>query len=474
MTWETVIGLEVHAQLLTKSKMFCGCANKFGAPPNTLVCPVCLGLPGALPVPNEQAIRLATQAARALGCTVHPRSIFARKNYFYPDLPKGYQISQFDQPLATGGTIWCESPERGRIGIGVTRLHLEEDAGKSLHDRLPGKTAIDLNRAGTPLVEIVSEPDLRSPAEARAYLTTLKQILVYAEVSDCNMEEGSLRVDANISIRRPGDSKLGTKAEVKNMNSFANVERALIVEHDRQVALLESGGRVEQVTMLFNAAAGTVKPMRSKEESHDYRYFPDPDLPPLVLTPKWIEEQHAALPELPEPKRERFMTRYAITAYDAGVLAAERPVADYFESVVGAGAEAKAAANWVMGEAMSGYNETGRFGVSAERLSKLIGLVKEGVVSLQAAKRVYPELVAGNEEPRAVADRLGLIQVGDANTLGAWVAEVLAANPSEVERFRGGEAKLMGFFVGLVMKKSGGKADPKALQPLLTEKLRKK
>lgn len=473
MTWETVIGLEVHAQLLTKSKMFCGCANKFGAPANTLVCPVCLGLPGALPVPNEQAIRLATQAARALGCTVHTRSIFARKNYFYPDLPKGYQISQFDQPLATGGTIWCESPERGRIGIGVTRLHLEEDAGKSLHDRLPGKTAIDLNRAGTPLVEIVSEPDLRGPAEARAYLTTLKQILVYAEVSDCNMEEGSLRVDANISIRRPGDSKLGTKAEVKNMNSFANVERALIVERERQVALLESGGRVEQVTMLFNAVSGTVKPMRSKEESHDYRYFPDPDLPPLVLTPKWIEEQHAALPELPEPKRERFMTRYAITAYDAGVLASERPVADYFEAVVGAGAEAKAAANWVMGEAMSGYNEAGRFGVSAERLSKLIGLVKEGVVSLQAAKRVYPALVDGNEEPRAVAERLGLIQVGDASALGAWVEEVVAANPSEVERFRGGEVKLMGFFVGQVMKKSGGKADPKAVQPLLIEKLRK-
>jgi len=472
MTWETVIGLEVHVQLLTRSKMFCGCANKFGAPPNTLVCPVCLGLPGALPVPNEQAIRLATQAARALGCTVHTRSIFARKNYFYPDLPKGYQISQFDQPLATGGTIWCESPERGRIGIGVTRLHLEEDAGKSLHDRIPGNTAIDLNRAGTPLVEIVSEPDLRSPAEARAYLTILKQILVYAEVSDCNMEEGSLRVDANISIRRPGDPKLGTKAEVKNMNSFANVERALIVERDRQVALLESGGRVEQVTMLFNAASGTVKPMRSKEESHDYRYFPDPDLPPLVLTQKWIEEQHAALPELPEPKRERFMTRYAITAYDAGVLASERPVADYFEAVVGAGAEAKSAANWVMGEAMSGYNETGRFGVSAERLSKLIGLVKEGVVSLQAAKRVYPELVDGNEDPRAVAERLGLIQVGDADALGAWVEDVLAANPSEVERFRGGEVKLMGFFVGQVMKKSGGKADPKAVQPVLVEKLK--
>jgi len=291
-------------------------------------------------------------------------------------------------------------------------------------------------------------------------------------VSDCNMEEGSLRVDANISIRRPGDPKLGTKAEVKNMNSFANVERALIVERDRQVALLESGGRVEQVTMLFNAASGTVKPMRSKEESHDYRYFPDPDLPPLVLTQKWIEEQHAALPELPEPKRERFMTRYAITAYDAGVLASERPVADYFEAVVGAGAEAKSAANWVMGEAMSGYNETGRFSVGAERLSKLIGLVKEGVVSLQAAKRVYPELVDGNEDPRAVAERLGLIQVGDADALGAWVEDVLAANPSEVERFRGGEVKLMGFFVGQVMKKSGGKADPKAVQPVLVEKLK--
>jgi aspartyl-tRNA(Asn)/glutamyl-tRNA(Gln) amidotransferase subunit B len=471
MAWETVIGLEVHAQLLTKSKMFCGCANRFGAPPNTNVCPVCLGLPGALPVPNENAVRLATQAARALGCTVHETSVFARKNYFYPDLPKGYQISQFDRPLATGGEVRCESPERGRITVGITRLHLEEDAGKSLHDRLPGKTAIDLNRAGTPLVEIVSEPDLRSPAEARAYLTVLKQILVYCEVSDCNMEEGSLRVDANISIRRPGETRLGTKAEVKNMNSFANVERALLVERDRQIALVEAGGRVEQVTMLFNAGTGTVKPMRSKEESHDYRYFPDPDLPPLTLSRRWIEEQHAALPELPEPKRERFETLYAVTPYDAGVLAAERPLADYFEAVVAAGAEPKSAANWVMGEGLSSYNAAGRFDVLPSQLARLIGLVRDGVVSRQAAKRVFSELSSSTGDPRAVAERLGLLQVGDTGALAQWVDEVIAANAAEAARFRAGETKLMGFFVGQVMKKSGGKADPKAVQPVLQEKL---
>jgi len=348
MSWETVIGLEVHVQLLTRSKMFCGCSTRFGSTPNTQVCPVCLGLPGALPVPNGYAIELATRAALALGCAVHETSVFARKNYFYPDLPKGYQISQFDQPLATQGGIDIESPERGRITIGVTRLHVEEDAGKSLHDRLPGKTAVDLNRAGTPLAEIVSEPDIRSPAEARAYLTRLKQLLLYCQVSDCNMEEGSLRVDANISIRQPGETRLGTKTEVKNMNSFANVERALQVERDRQIRLVEGGGRVEQVTMLFNAGSGEVRPMRSKEESHDYRYFPDPDLPPLVLTRLWIEQQHAALPELPDARRDRFMTVLGLPPYDAGVLSAERPIADYYEAVVGEGAEPKMAANWVM------------------------------------------------------------------------------------------------------------------------------
>jgi len=471
MTWETVIGLEVHVQLLTRSKMFCGCANRFGAPPNTLVCPVCLGLPGALPVPNEHAIRLATRAALALGCTVHRTSVFARKNYFYPDLPKGYQISQFDRPLATGGSLVIESPERGRLTIGITRLHVEEDAGKSLHDRFPGRTAVDLNRAGAPLVEIVSEPDMRGPTEARAYLTTLKQVLLYCEISDCNMEEGSLRVDANVSVRKAGETRLGTKTEVKNMNSFANVERALTVERDRQVALLEAGGRVEQVTMLFNAASGEVRPMRSKEESHDYRYFPDPDLPPLVLTQLWVEEQHAALPELPDAKRDRFMTIHGLPPYDAVVLAAERPIADYFEAVVEEGVDPKAASNWVINDAMRGYNESGTFAVTPDRLASLVVLVKDGTVSNQAAKRLFAELAGTAESPRALADRLGLVQVGDPDALGGWVDEVLAANPKEVERYRGGEVKLIGFFVGQVMKKSQGKADPKKIQPVLQEKL---
>ena len=472
MTWETVIGLEVHVQLLTRTKMFCGCSTRFGDAPNTNVCPVCLGLPGALPVPNEQAIRLATRAALALGCTVHETSVFARKNYFYPDLPKGYQISQFDQPLATAGGISIESPERGHITIGVTRLHVEEDAGKSLHDRLPGKTAVDLNRACTPLAEIVSEPDMRSPAEARAYLTKLKQLLLYCQVSDCNMEEGSLRVDANISIRRPGDPKLGTKTEVKNMNSFANVERALLVERDRQIAIVEAGGRVEQVTLLFNAGTGEVRQMRSKEESHDYRYFPDPDLPPLVLTRLWIEQQKAALPELPDDKRERFMGVLGLPPYDAGVLAAERDVADYFESVVAAGVEPKTASNWVINDAIRGYNETGSFAVLPSRLAALIGLVKDGVVSNQAAKRLFPELLTSSDDPKVIAERLGLLQVGDSDALGQWIDEVLAANPKEVERYKGGETKLLGFLQGQVMKKSGGKADPKKVGPMLQEKLR--
>jgi aspartyl-tRNA(Asn)/glutamyl-tRNA(Gln) amidotransferase subunit B len=474
MAWETVIGLEVHVQLLTRSKMFCGCSTAFGDPPNTNVCPVCLGLPGALPVPNAQAVRLAARAALALGCTVQPRSVFARKNYFYPDLPKGYQISQFDEPLATRGSVEFESPDRGRIRCGVTRLHVEEDAGKLIHDRFPGKTAVDLNRAGTPLAEIVSEPDIRSPGEARAYLTTLKQILVYAEVSDCNMEQGSLRVDANLSLRRAGDPHLGTKCEVKNLNSFANVERALEAERERQVALLESGGRVVQSTLLFNAGTGQVKLLRSKEESHDYRYFPDPDLPPLVLGKTWIDQQRAALPELPEAKRDRLSQTYGLPAYDARVLAGDRVIADYFEAVAAAGADPKAAAHWVMGDAMTGYNETGRFAVPPERVAELIGLVAGNVLSLQAAKKVFasPELAdpsAGSTQ--AIADRLGLTQVSDTGALGGWVDEVLSANPKEVERYRAGEVKLIAFFVGQVMKKSRGKADPKGVQPVLVERL---
>jgi aspartyl-tRNA(Asn)/glutamyl-tRNA(Gln) amidotransferase subunit B len=474
MTWETVIGLEVHVQLKTRSKMFCGCSTAFGDPPNTNVCPVCLGLPGALPVPNAEAIRLATRAAIALGAAVHPASVFARKNYFYPDLPKGYQITQFDQPLSTGGEVVFESPERGRIACSITRLHVEEDAGKSLHDRYPGKTAIDLNRAGVPLAEIVSGADLRSPAEARAYLTALKQILLYAGVSDGSMEKGSLRVDANLSVRRPGAEQLGTKTEIKNMNSFANVERALEAEKARQVALLDSGGRVDQVTLLFNAATGQVRPSRSKEESHDYRYFPDPDLPPLVLASRWIDEQGAALPELPEARRGRLIAMYGLSTYHAQELTLERPVADYFESVVGAGADPKATAGWVLGDVMAGYNADGHFAVGPEQLAELIGAIGDGTVSHQAAKQVFVAL-KGNvtmTSPRALAATLGLVQVQDSSALERWVDEVLAAFPSEVLRFRGGETKLLGFFVGQVMRRSGGKADPKGVQPVLQAKLR--
>ncbi|MGQ0701621.1 MAG: Asp-tRNA(Asn)/Glu-tRNA(Gln) amidotransferase subunit GatB [Gemmatimonadales bacterium] len=471
MTWETVIGLEVHVQLATRSKMFCSCATTFGDPPNTNVCPVCLGLPGALPVPNREAIRLAGRAAHALGARVRERSIFARKNYFYPDLPKGYQISQYDEPLATGGQVAVETPSRGSVEVRIERLHVEEDAGKSLHDRIPGTTAVDLNRAGVPLAEIVSGPDLRSPAEARAYLVALRQLLVYAGVSECSMEKGSLRVDANISIRREGTAPFGTKTEIKNLNSFANVERALEAERVRQQGLLEAGGSVEQVTLLFSAATGQVRPMRSKEESHDYRYFPDPDLPPLVLASEWIEAIRNELPELPAAKRARLMTTYGLSAYDAGVLASERAIADYFEAVVAAGAPAKPGANWVLGEGMTGFNEAGRFQVPAGDLAELLALVEQGTVSHQAAKKVYAQLRGSGGAPRAVAERLGLVQVRDQASLEGWVDEVLAAHPQEVARYRGGEAKLLGFLTGQVMKRSQGKADPKGVQPVLRRKL---
>ena len=471
MTWETVIGLEVHVQPATRSKMFCGCATSYGAPPNTHVCPVCLGLPGALPSPNAEAVRLGVIGALALGCEIHLTSVFARKNYFYPDLPKGSQISQFDKPLATGGSVQVASPERGTIDVSITRLHLEEDAGKSLHDRIPGFTAVDLNRAGTPLAEIVSGHDLRSPGEARAYLTTLRQLLVYAGVSECSMEKGSLRVDANLSVRRPG-APLGTKTEVKNMNSFANVERALEAERARQIAILESGERVTQVTLTFNAATGTVRPLRTKEDSHDYRYFPDPDLPPLVLDPAWVDAQRAAVPELPTARRDRYESAFGLSDYDARVLMQEPAIAAYFESLIATGVNAKTGANWVMGEVLSSWNESGEFAVDPSRLGALIALVDDGTVSLQAAKQVFAELRTSTEAPRAIAGRLGVIQVRDTGALAGWIDAVVAAHPDEAARFRAGEAKLTGFFVGQVMKRSGGKADPKAIQPLLVEKLK--
>lgn len=470
MEWEMVIGLEVHVQLGTRSKMFCGCPAVYGAEPNTTVCPVCLGLPGALPVPNAEAVRLGTLGALTLGCEIHPHSVFARKNYFYPDLPKGYQISQYDMPLATKGSIEIESPERGTVNIGVTRLHLEEDTGKSLHDRFPGKTAIDLNRCGIPLAEIVSEPDLRSPGEAKAYLVAVRERLIYAGVSECSMEKGSLRVDANISIRKTGDP-FGTKTEIKNMNSFANVERALNAEMQRQVALVERGEAVTQVTLTFNADTGQVKPLRSKEEAHDYRYFADPDLPPLLLDEAWIQAQREALPEGPEQRRDRYQAELGLTAYDARTLVQEPAIAEYFEAVIASGVEAKTAANWVLGEVISAWNQAGRFAVEPARIAELIGLVSDDTLSLQAAKKVFPELALGAESPREVADRLGLVQVRDTDALTEWVSQALNAHPDEVERYRDGELKLIGFFVGQVMKQSGGKADPKGIQPVLRKLL---
>jgi len=470
--WETVIGLETHVQLSTRTKMFCACSAAFGDPPNTNVCPVCLGLPGALPVPNEQAVKLAVRAALALQCTVHPRSIFARKNYFYPDLPKGYQISQFEEPLATSGSLSFLSPERGVVSASIVRLHVEEDAGKSLHDRFPKATAVDLNRSGVPLVEIVTGPDFHSPGEARAYLLELKHLLEYAGISDCDLEKGSLRVDANVSVRRSSGDPLGTKTEVKNINSFAFVEKALGLERDRQIAELEAGRPIAQATMLYDSKANAVRHQRSKEHSHDYRYFPEPDLPPLVLPAEWPDEQRAALPELPAAKRERFVAQYGLPRQDAAVLTHTRAVADYYEGVVHAGADPKPAANWVMGEALADAKDHGEaLRVPAGSLAELIALVKGGTLSHQAAKKVYAEVAAKGGDPRVVAEALGLIQVVDAGALATWVDQVLAASPAEVARFKAGEAKLLAFFVGQVMKASKGKADPKLVPGVLQEKL---
>ncbi|MDE3171741.1 MAG: Asp-tRNA(Asn)/Glu-tRNA(Gln) amidotransferase subunit GatB [Gemmatimonadota bacterium] len=468
--FEMVVGLEVHVQLKTATKAFCGCSTAFGDPPNTNVCPVCLALPGALPVLNGHAVELAARAALALECTVHPVSVFARKNYFYPDLPKGYQISQFDRPLATHGRLAA-----GHRVVGITRVHMEEDAGKSVHDRYPGVTAIDLNRSGVPLIEIVSEPDMRSAADAGAYLRALKQVLEYVDVSDVSMEEGSLRVDANISVRPHGSAALGTKTEVKNMNSFSGVERALEGEFVRQCALIEAGGRVEQQTMLWDGAAGQVRVARSKEGSHDYRYFPEPDLPPLVLAPEYVGRIRGTLPELPAARRARYAEAYGLGAYDVEVLTAGPRVAAYFEATVAAHGDAKAAANWVMGEVLGALNTGGGdiadFPIDPPRLAALLGLVRDGVVSHTAAKQIFGIMLASGGQPAEIAAREGLVQVSDETALGAWLDEVIAAMPAEAERFRHGEKKLQGVLIGAVMKKSKGSADPKRVAQLLAERL---
>jgi aspartyl-tRNA(Asn)/glutamyl-tRNA(Gln) amidotransferase subunit B len=474
--YEMVVGLEVHVQLKTKTKAFCLCSTEFGAPPNEHTCPVCLALPGSLPVLNERVVELAVRTALALGCTVHPVSIFARKNYFYPDLPKGYQISQYDRPLATGGRLTVAAAPDGAAGpsVGITRVHLEEDAGKSIHDRYPGATAIDLNRAGVPLIEIVSEPDMRSSAQAGAYLRALKQLLEYLDVSDVSMEEGSLRVDANVSARPRGATALGTKTEVKNLNSFTGVERALDAEFARQCTVLAAGGTIQQQTMLWDGHRGEVRPARSKEASHDYRYFPEPDLPPLVLTAARIDGIRQALPELPAARRERFAREYQLSAYDIDVLTAGPRLAGYFEAVAKAAGDAKAAANWVMGEVLKTLNVSGgdiaSFRVGPDALGELIGLVHAGTLSSSGAKTVFGIMAEHGGKAAGIAAREGLVQVGDDGALRAWIDEVLAEHPAEAQRYLGGEKKLQGVLVGFVMKKSKGSADPRKVNQLLAER----
>ncbi|MEK0431553.1 MAG: aspartyl-tRNA(Asn) amidotransferase subunit B/glutamyl-tRNA(Gln) amidotransferase subunit [Gemmatimonadota bacterium] len=465
--WEMVVGLEVHVQLRTRTKAYCACPTSFGDPPNRNTCPTCLALPGALPVLNAHAVELAVRAALALGCTVHERSIFARKNYFYPDLPKGYQISQADRPLATGGGLTLADGTR----LGITRLHMEEDAGKSIHDRFAGMTAIDLNRAGVPLIEIVGEPEIRSAAQAGAYLRALREVLVFCGVSDGSMEEGSLRVDANVSARPLGETAFRPRTEIKNLNSFSNVERALELEFRRHVATYEAGGTIGQQTMLFDAATQQVRAARSKEGSHDYRYFPEPDLPPLVLAPAWVEAQRDALPELPAAMRTRWSAAYGLATAEAEALTAEVEVARYFEAVVATAGDGKAAANWVLGEVAATRNEAGAgaagFPVEPERLGALIGLVKGGGLSSTAAKAVFQTMRTDPSAPAVIAERDGLLQVGDDQALVGWIDEVWAEHPDEAARFASGEKKLQGVLVGFVMKKSKGRADPKKVNQLL-------
>ncbi|HVZ85289.1 MAG TPA: Asp-tRNA(Asn)/Glu-tRNA(Gln) amidotransferase subunit GatB [Terracidiphilus sp.] len=476
--YEPVIGLEVHVQLLTASKAFCGCANQFGSAPNTNVCPVCLGLPGALPVLNAKAVEYATRAALALNCVVNEQSIFARKNYFYPDLPKGYQISQFDKPLAEHGWIDVPAADGSTKRIGITRLHMEEDAGKSIHDGLPDSakyTSLDLNRCGTPLVEIVSEPDIRTPDEAFEYLTRLKEILLYTGVSDCNMEEGSLRCDANVSVRLKGAPKFGTKAEVKNVNSFRFIRMALEYEIERQIEVVESGGRVLQETRLWNANEGRTYSMRSKEQAHDYRYFPEPDLPPLVVSREFLERTRAELPELPEARRTRMIAAYELSEKDAHTLTASREFADRFESAAKTAKNPRRVANLLLSELGGRLKALGleqeQSPVSMAGVVMAANLLDEGKISSKQLKQLLDIAFEKGEDFPAVYEREKPQQITDTAAIEAMIDEVIAANPKQVEQYRAGKTTVAGFFVGQVMRASKGQANPALLNELVTKKL---
>ncbi|HVP47017.1 MAG TPA: Asp-tRNA(Asn)/Glu-tRNA(Gln) amidotransferase subunit GatB [Bryobacteraceae bacterium] len=475
--YEPVVGLEVHVQLATASKIFCGCPTSFGAPPNTNVCPVCLGLPGALPVLSREAVEMAMRAGMALNCATRPVSRMARKNYFYPDLPKGYQISQYDEPIAEHG--WVDvlvqnKPKR----IGITRVHMEDDAGKSIHEGFSDSdrySYVDLNRCGTPLIEIVTEPDMRSSDEAYDFLTELKRIMQFVEVSACDMEKGQLRCDANVSVRLKGAEKLGTKVEVKNLNSFRFLKMALDYEIARQVSVLEAGRRIEQETRLYNVATGETVGMRSKEHAHDYRYFPEPDLVPLRISDAWRERVRASMPELPAKKRERFIADYKLSEYDANWLTADRTVSEYFEETAAVAGDPKAAANWIMGDLAAALKaadkQISESPVSARSLGELIQLKAKGDISGAQAKEVFAKMFSTGDTPGSIVEREGLKQVSDIGALAKIVDEVISANPKQVEQYRGGKITVLGFFVGQVMKASRGQANPAAVNELLRKKL---
>ena len=478
MEFETVIGLEIHAQLLTATKIFCGCATRFGDAPNSHGCPVCLGLPGALPVLNRRVVEMAVRMGLAVGCTIARQSIFARKNYFYPDLPKGYQISQYDMPLCQGGAIEIETGGVTRK-IGITRIHLEEDAGKLIHDQ-DADSLFDVNRCGTPLIEIVTEPDIRTAQEAYAYLTAIKQILEYLNICDCNMEEGSLRCDANISIRPKGETKLGTKTELKNMNTFRGVEKALEYEALRQKDALLSGEKIVQQTYLWDPNKNRTVAMRSKEDAHDYRYFPEPDLLPLVVESDWIETIKKDMPELPAQKRERFISKYGITPYMAEVVTSSLATSNYVEATLDnfhpeSSKDNQLIANWIMGEALRVVNEKkigiDQLKVTPQRLAKLLDLVRKNVISANAAKKVFDLVEAQDKDPAVVVEEQGLRQISDTGELEKIVADILAKNAKEAARFKAGETKLMGFFVGEVMKATKGKGNPKEINKLVSSLL---